>query len=594
MKPKVRQWFSLMREKNARGILLLFIVLFNALLWIISSLIAYLLAPDHYGNIITALWASGITWMLEPGFYDPAVPIAIRIISIIVILTSMITFTGGIIGYVANIFSNIIDNAKKGNNKLRLYDHIVILNWNHKALELIADYRYDDETTAIVILSHHDKEAIENEIKRKLFDAKDGNKKKLSVVVRQGEVFSKRDLMNISIEDSKTIIILSDESEPTTHSHKDMLSMKTLMLVSNLKIKPHQTILVEVKEQGSIGLINDYIAKHSGLSEQILPLLPDELMGRLIAQTLLMPELNQVYHELLSFEGAEFYTVQGMKPRDFMEKHTHAIPIYHLNDTLYVLSSESKDLELTRDVPLHHYEPLMINDRTRYHEKHIVIFGKNQKLPYILDSIRLYERENHVKIHVSQMESNEASEIQSYTESMEHIDHILILSEDNLDPSEYDSEVLVTLLMTQELAKKHHAQIIIELLDPKHFDIAQSYNVQNTIISNEYVSRLMTQLSKNRKLYPLFIDLLTYDEEGSEEETYEVYAYKAKDIMKHAFPISFPTKAQGIYTVFMSGDQDYVWIGTIKEGKLDIFKGDLDKAEPLTIDQEDLLILICK
>lgn len=594
MKQKIRQWFSLMREKNARGILLLFIVLFNLLLWIVSSLMAYLIAPDHYGNIVTALWASGITWMLEPGFYDPAVPIAIRIISIIVILTSMITFTGGIIGYVANIFSSIIDNAKRGKNKLHLYHHIVILNWNHKALELIADYRYDDETTAIVILSHHDKDVLENEIKRKLYDAKDGNKKKLSIIVRQGEVFSKRDLMNICIEESKTVIILADESEVKTLTHKDMLSMKTLMLVSNLKIKPEQTILVEVKEQTSIGLINDYIAKHSGLNDQILPLLPDELMGRLIAQTLLMPELNQVYHELLSFEGAEFYTVKNMKAREFMETHHHAIPIYHLHDTLYVLSSESKDIELKREVPLHHYEPLIINDQTRYHEKHIVIFGKNQKLPYILDSIRLYERENHVKIHISHMESNEAIDIKTYTESIEHIDHILILSEDNLDPSEYDSEVLVTLLMTQELAKKHQAQIIIELLDPKHFDIAQSYNVQNTIISNEYVSRLMTQLSKNRKLYPLFIDLLTYDDEGSEDETYEVYTYKAKDIIKHAFPLSFPTKALGIYTVFMSGNQDYIWIGTIKEGKLDIFKGNLDQEDPLTIHEDDLLVVICK
>ncbi|RJX24431.1 MAG: hypothetical protein C4537_06590 [Acholeplasma sp.] len=594
MKQKIRQWFSLMREKNARGIILLFIILFNVILWLISSVIAYLIAPEHYGNIITALWASGITWMLEPGFYDPAVPIAIRIISILVILTSMITFTGGIIGYVANTFSNIIDNANKGKTKLHLYHHIVILNWNHKALELIADYRYDDETTAIVILSHHDKEVIENEIKRKLFDVQDGNKKKLSIIVRHGEVFSKRDLMNICIEDSKTVVILSDEHELSTLTHKDMLSMKTLMLVSNMNIKPHQTILVEVKEHSSIGLINDYIAKHSRLNDQILPLLPDELMGRLIAQTLLMPELNQVYHELLSFEGAEFYTVKDIKPREFMEHHHYAIPIYSLGDTLYVLSSESKDVERKREKPLHHYEPLTINDQTRYHEKYIVIFGKNQKLPYILDSIRLYERENHVKIHVSQMESNEASAIQSYTETIEHIDHILILSEDNLDPSEYDSEVLVTLLMTQELAKKHQAEIIIELLDPKHFDIAQSYNVQNTIISNEYLSRLMTQLSKNRKLYPLFIDLLTYDEEGSEEETYEVYAYKAQDILKHSFPISFPTKAQGIYTVFMSGNQDYVWIGTIKEGKLDIFKGNLDLDEPLIIFEEDLLVMICK
>ena len=57
-------------------------------------------------------------------------------------------------------------------------------------------------------------------------------------------------------------------------------------------------------------------------------------------------------------------------------------------------------------------------------------------------------------------------------------------------------KVLVTLLTIQDLASKHQAEVIIELLDPRHYDIAQSYRIDNTIVSNEYISRMMTQLSK--------------------------------------------------------------------------------------------------
>ncbi len=588
---RFRKWLSIKKNQNARAIILVFIVLFNILLWLISSLIAYLIEPSLYDNVAKALWSSGITWMLEPGFYDPTVPVAIRVISIIVILLSMITFTGGIIGYVANFFSNMIDNAKKGKNKLYVYDHILILNWNYKALELIADYRYDDDTNTIVILSDRPKEDIDEDIKRKFYRK---DQKKMDIIVREGEVFSKHDLMDVCIEKAKTIIILADEQDHQSAAHLDMLAMKTLMLVAHLNLSDHQTIMIEVKEQKSMGLIKDYIAKNTSRSNQILPLLPDELMGRLIAQTLLMPTLHKVYHELFSFEGAEFYTLPKQNPREFMESHHKAIPIYTHNDHLYVLSESFECVKERRYQPLHSYTPIQFHHESRYHKKHIVIFGKNQKLPYILDSIKLYERENKTEVKVSLVESNEAKDIELFMDSNEKIDHIVILSEDHLSPEEFDSDVLLTLLMTQELAKKHHAEIIIELLDPRHFDIAQSYNVNNTIISNEYVSHMMTQLSKNRHLYDLFIDLLTYDACDSEEETYEVYAYPAKHILSATLPLTFKSKADIIYSFYMSGEQSYILIGISKKNHFEIFKGDLDLEEEITIEEDDELILICK
>jgi hypothetical protein len=591
----IKRYLSIMREKNTRALILLVIVVFNLLLWFGSSLLAYALSPNHYGDILSSLWQSGITWMLEPGFYDPTVDYAIRILSIVVILTSMITFSGGIIGYVASLFSSIIDRAETGQSPLYIYDHILILNWNPKALELIVDYCFDEKTTHVVVLSSHDKKEIEEEISKKLYDLKGQKHKKIQVIVRQGDVLSKKDLLENHIESSKTIIILDDEhTEITNQNHQDIFAIKTLMLLNQFDIKPNQTIIAEVKSLASKHMIDTYISKNMKLSNQLVTILPDELMGRLIAQTILMPPLNEVYAELFSFKGAEFYSIPKMDPLVFMQTHKKAIPIYTLNDKLFVLAESLEAISEQRSVPLNTYNPIQFKHQNRYHDRHLVIIGNNNKLEFIIDSIHRFEKENNTQVHITMIDQVDANSIFQSLEKIEKIDTVLILSDDLLEPKDYDSDVLITLLLTQDIVKKHNADVVIELLNPKHYEIAKCYNVTNTIISNEYISRIITQLSKNRSLYPLYMDLLTYDADDAEEETYEVYAYKASDIFEGSYPKHFSSAAELIYACYQSSNQEFVVIGLYQNTMKTIFKGDLDLKQTIVIEPNDTIIVICK
>jgi hypothetical protein len=590
----IKRYLSIAKEKHTRGLILLVIVVFNILLWLVSSLLAYALSPSHYGDVLSSLWNSGITWMLEPGFYDPTVDYSIRILSIIVILTSMITFSGGIIGYVASLFSSIIEEAETGQSKLFIYDHILILNWNPKALELIVDYCYDDNTTHIVVLSSHDKKAIEDEISKKLYDQKD-KYQKIQVIVRQGDVLSRKDLEENHIETAKSIIILDDEiNEINNDQHQDIFAIKTLMLLNQFDIKPDQTIIVEINSALSKHMIDTYISKTMKLSNQMVTILPDELMGRLIAQTILMPALNDVYAELFSFKGAEFYTIPLTDPLEYMRTHHKAIPIYGLGDHLFVMAESHKATNETRINPLTAYQKINIHEQSRYHDRHLVVIGKNNKLTYILDSIKYYERENNTKVHITQIDEVAVNDLCKVLETIEKIDTILILSDDQLEVKDYDSDVLITLLLTQDIVKKHNADVVIELLNPKHYEIAKCYNVTNTIISNEYISRIITQLSKNRTLYPLYMDLLTYDPEDAEEETYEVYAYKASDIFGGSFPKQFNSKAEFIYSCYQSSNTSFVVIGLYQSTQKTIFKGNLDEKQSIVIEPSDTIIAICK
>ncbi|MBN2696440.1 MAG: hypothetical protein JXR38_02740 [Bacilli bacterium] len=591
---KIKQWISIKRSQNARLLLLLAIVGFNVLIWLISSLLAYIIDPSLYGSVVESLWNSGITWMLEPGFYDPSVSVPIRIISIVVIITSMITFSGGIIAYVANLFASIIEHSRQGKNALFISNHILILNWNSKALELIADYRFDDQVTNIVVLSDQDKEHIEQAIRNKLYEINHRSKlKNMNIIVREGDVYSKHDLDKVCLERAKTIVILAAEEASSINELKnpDILSIKSLMLIAHANLRPEQSVIVEIINEETLPLIKEKISNHLSLENQIIPILPDEMLGRLIAQTILYPVLNSVFQELFSFEGMEFYAVENKEFETIYEQCPRVIPLFKRNDHLYVIAGNEKDVQIRRDKPAPKPLSLAINVDMAYPETTIVVFGTNNKLKYILDSLHWFEKDASTKVNVTLVPANDMPTIRKHTQDLAKIDTILVLSDDHLEPKDYDSDVLVTLLMIQEIAIKHNAKIVIELLNPRNFDIAKSYNIENTIISNQYISRIITQLTKNRDLYPLFMELLTYDAENS---SYEIYTFPAGSFIDGNYPMSFNSASEFIRSVYTNSDQQFMPIGILDNQRLRIFSGNLDEPQELVLEKDTLVAIVCK
>jgi hypothetical protein len=587
---RFRRFLSIMREKNARLMLLLGIVAFNVVLWLGSSLLAYFLAPAIYGDIPRALWESGITWMLEPGFYDPATDVPIRVISIVVIIVSMVTFSGGIIAYMASLFAGLIESARQGRGKTWLYDHILILNWNHKAPELIADYAHDDEKTTIVVLSDQDKQDIERRITRRFGNRKD--RRRVTFIVREGDVCSASDLEDVAVSDARTVIILSPDQKGET-AHRDIGAIKTAMLLSSLSKKREQTVIVEVEDRESHDLINGSVASGMSANIHLLTIMPDMLMGQLIAQTLMMPELADVYSELFSFDGAEFHNVGNLTFDDVFNHHDKVIPVYRLGDRTYVMAEHAGDIESRRQGPPPALKKLGIRSYSRYRTLNLVIFGNNRKREHILKSVELYGKENRTTVNVTLVESNDAKTIRKRTSELEKIDTVLILSEDGLLESDIDSEVLITLLMVRDVAREHGARIVIELLDPRHLDIALAYGIDSTIISNTYVSRLMTQVSKDHQLMVLYDDLLTYDEGISGEETVEAYVYAVEDIYEDELPLVFGSVSELVMSSFASGDGIIV-VGMVKDGVTTLFKGNLDKTGDIVLDKGDRIVAISK
>ncbi len=151
--------------------------------------------------------------------------------------------------------------------------------------------------------------------------------------------------------------------------------------------------------------------------------------------------------------------------------------------------------------------------------------------------------------------------------------------------------MLIALLFLQDISKKHQAKIILELLDPRHYDIAMSYQVDHTIISNRYVSHMISQISKNRELALLYDELLRYDGSDSITQTKEVYVYPVTSILETAYPLVFASVSDFVYQFSLLSSGLKAPIGIIHQKQLELFHGNLD-SQVLEIHEEDEIVVI--
>jgi hypothetical protein len=115
-------------------------------------------------------------------------------------------------------------------------------------------------------------------------------------------------------------------------------------------------------------------------------------------------------------------------------------------------------------------------------------------------------------------------------------DHVIVLSYAGLGIQEADAKTLVTLLHLRDIAEKDQTpfSIISEMLDLRNRELAEVAHVDDFIVSDHLISLMMTQLSENSDLQPVFEDM--FDPEGS-----EIYLKPIGEFIETGKPIDFYT-----------------------------------------------------
>ena len=151
-KNRIREWLSVQIAKRPATVILAAIFLLNICFFMIAAVVISNLAPETLEN--RGFGASvyyTISMILDAGCIGLVVEdvgkanVSIIIACIVVAVIGMITFTGAVIGYITNYISDFINSANKGENRLHVSNHIVILNWNSRASEIINDLLYSGE-----------------------------------------------------------------------------------------------------------------------------------------------------------------------------------------------------------------------------------------------------------------------------------------------------------------------------------------------------------------------------------------------------------------------------------------------------------------
>lgn len=699
MKRKIKEWFSIQLVKNPGGMVLAVILIFNILFFMFSAVVISTLALDgtEKMSFIEAAFCT-ITMILDAGCIQFVVAdigksgIVVTLFCLFVVLVGMISFTGAVIGYITNYISSFIDNANTGKRKLNLSNHFVILNWNSRASEIVNDMLYSDEKQKIVVLVQSRKEEIEKEIEERLSDTvnrenkniaqqykdlpfpqkqialyKNRFKRKVTVMVRQGDVFSSKQLNDISLERARSVIILGNDINNTIckFEHKERIdessrgnsqTVKTLMQVSDITATEssadNQKIVVEITDEWTLDLVNKIIeSKQVDGKCNIIPVKVNEILGQLLSQFCLMPELNSAYSELFSNKGVEFHSEIHDHIDDesfiseYLTNHNHALPITVMqgNDCVahaFYVAEEDKDIKKISSVKNSEYK-VSLNKNYWIEKKNVVILGHNSKCKNIMagfesfssewkrgaeeivrivviDDKKSLEKMNYYKDYPFVIKTVEAdiydnelicSTIEDFVSKNEEDTSVLILSDDAALNEDIDASALANLVYVRDIVNKKVAEnpefdaesidIIVEIIDPKHYDIVNSYSINNVVISNRYISKMISQISEYEALFDFYNDILSYDS-GALEEGFvskEVYIKKAK---RYFDEIPGETTAdQLVRAVFNESinkeefdcSNPTIVLGYVKPGgNLVLFGGDLSQIT-VNLDERDKLIL---
>ena len=596
-----------LRHKHPRLFFLLLLITFNLLLMIISTLIVYF-GIGGYANIWEAFSQTAITWFLDPGFYNQDGNNALKIISMITVLTAMISVNGGIIAFLSALLMDFLEKIRSGAGNLRVNNHVLILNWSSEVGEILVSYYYDVRPTTVVILSEKPRSEVERAIKESFFS--NGIRRpgrKLRYFVLQGDPLSSADLDWARAYKASSIIVLN-ANKFNNPSDNDIDVLKILMLLTPTK---EQTVVAEVCDSKTDELIKSGFTLNGESESNIVFINQTAIMGFIIAQTMVSPYLSDIYAELLGFGGADFYTKRYTESiSSYLDIYSHSLPVFtkkiNGNSHLLIMADNKKDLDKLREKE--YVLPSLIklnfvNRQTPITHRDVLIVGDNEKSAFIIDSLKKYTLDSGNQIHVEQKDDISEKLIKEIASGQYSKVILLSSTNHNLD-GDPDSKAITSLLKISKAAKDSQTSLIIELVNPRNAQITTRYGIKYSILTNRYISRIISQTSKNPVFYPFIEDLFTYDEESSSEESYEIYIHEASEL------ISFEEKKQYVFETpshlvrsFYEQNEDdpYIVIGIVNEEKsnpnlynIKLFSDNLDSKVYLIVEPETKLIVVAK
>lgn len=167
--------------------------------------------------------------------------------------------------------------------------------------------------------------------------------------------------------------------------------------------------------------------------------------------------------------------------------------------------------------------------------------------------------------------------------------HIILLSDTEIDMQEADAKTLITLLHLRKLSESagQRFSIVSEMRDVRNRALAEVAQPDDFIVSDKLISLLLSQISENKHLDAVFRDLL--DPDGS-----EIYLKPITNYVVPGQPVNFYTL---IDAAAARGETAIGYRVVAKANKSDEGFGvkiNPDKAATITFAAEDKLVVLAE
>ncbi len=579
------------------------LLVINFIILIIGSVIALIIDNNLYnqanfnGKYLEA-FVTSIKWMISPNTimnYKTHENLELLVLAAVIVVVEMVLFSGAIVAMVTTSLRNFIDKKSKAKGKILVDNHFVILNWNSKVPDMIYNLMLKGFKDNIIILSNQNKDFIENEIKSLLLTYDINTKAKANLIVKEGDSLLRSNLEDISIEKAKYICIMARDDmydgDDDNIINSDLLNLKIVLRLGSFDLNENSQILVETDSNITRGQIENLAYTVSSLkNKKIIPVSFNKKIGQIIAQSIVCPEMSQIYLKLFSFEGAEFYSIDTKETiEEHLKMHNNSIAVSKLHK-LFILADNKKDDLLVREKPYICSKKLETIEPVKDDKFTIFMIGDNSKKEYILDNLERSKESELLDFDLKIYHKNENDKLINDIKETTGEKKVLILSDDNVGMESYDANVFVSLIeLSKSFPKRDNITYITELLDSRNLSSVQDFNIKNTIISNKMMSLLITQLVMNDDSKKFFEKLLTTDSSDSTSD-FDIAVTKVNNLVKIEDKLEFESKAELLQTFYNTFDGKNILIGILKNNEYIYLNKDQDKKEKIIMEPSDSFI----
>ncbi|PKN99431.1 MAG: potassium transporter TrkA [Chloroflexi bacterium HGW-Chloroflexi-4] len=476
-----------------------------------------------------------------------------------------------LIGILSSAIEAKLDDLRKGHSRLLEANHTVILGWTEQIYTIIPEIvsaNENQKSSCIAIMSEHDKVEMEESLQGRI-----GKTGSTHIVCRTGSPMDINDLSIVSINSSRSIIVLSPEES----EDPDAEVIKIILAITNHPDRRQEPfhIIAEIRNPR-----NSEIAKIVG-KDELETIQTGEIVARIIAQTCRQSGLSVVYTELMDFGGDEIYIKSF--PELVGKTYGEVIPLFNKNCIMGIRKEGNPaqlnppmDTVLTADDQLvviaEDDDKIFIDGKTAVHPELIkslksdnskpektLLMGWNWKAPSIIRELDNYVSKGSTITIVAETEGVQeilndlAKELKNQKltflegditdrKNLESLDlgsfgHIILLCySDDLAVQKADARTMITLLHLRNIAEKTNQDfsIVSEMLDIRNRNLAEVSQADDFIVSDKLISLMMAQVSENKALNSVFQDI--FDTDGS-----EIYLKPMSEYVEPGKPVNFYT-----------------------------------------------------